>query len=166
VEERRRPSPHRDEERRERDRRRARRDEERRRVAEAERRAPERPRTERRAPVAEENSARSGGERNLLGTWRGTHTGQPATLVITRRSGNSFSGMMTVRTAHGPVRVAVAGAAARSGGPVTLRETRVIGGRRDAWDLGSNVGRVRRNGQIAGTGRDRRNRPYSWSFSR
>lgn len=102
----------------------------------------------------------------LTGTWRGTHTRNAATLEIMRYDGNEFSGAMTVRTPEGTVRVAVTGEMSPDTGAVRMREERIIAGRRDAWDLGDNVGRLTSGGQMTGTGRDRRGKSYTWSFRR
>lgn len=102
---------------------------------------------------------------SLLGTWRGRHSRNPATLQITSQQGNAVRGIMTVRTPEATVRVAVAGR--QTGGQLALRETRVLSQTRPrAWDLGWETGKVLPNGRMTGTGRDVRGRSGGWSFSR
>jgi hypothetical protein len=108
----------------------------------------------------------------LRGTWRGTHTGHAAVLVIDRQNDEdgTFSGMLTVRMASGPVVLAVEGRLRDDGGTadLTFRETRVL--RQPAprsWDRGTNEGRLTGGGDLlSGSGRDDRGRAYRWRFER
>lgn len=102
---------------------------------------------------------------SLLGTWRGRHSRNPATLQITSQQGNAVQGIMTVRTPEAVVRVAMAGQ--QTGGQLALRETRVLSQTRPrAWDLGWETGKILPGGRMSGTGRDARGRSGGWSFSR
>ena len=101
----------------------------------------------------------------LVGTWRGTHSHNPATLTITRSRPGGFDGVMTVRTPEALVHVAVAGRV--SGDHVSIHETRVLSESRPrAWDLGSESGSLASGGRMAGTGTDIKGRFGRWSFSR
>ncbi len=103
----------------------------------------------------------------LVGTWQGFHTGNPATLTITRHRGDDFSGTMTVRTNEGRIRVAVSGSVTRGGSGLILRERRVLTEqRRNSWDLGTNAGRLSGQGRMTGSGTDRGGRTYTWFFAR
>jgi hypothetical protein len=103
---------------------------------------------------------------DLTGEWHGRHTGNRATLAITRQRGNSFSGTLTVETGEGPASVRVRGRVDRDGG-ISFEETGVTGGTpRNVWDLGRNTGRLIGRGRMEGSGRDSRGRSYSWSLER
>jgi len=104
---------------------------------------------------------------NILGTWHGSNSRNPATLVITRRQGNTFAGTMNVRTHEANVRIAVSGHVSPKTGAMTMRETQVISASKPrAWDLGQELGRVFHNGRMSGTSSDVKGRSGAWSFSR
>jgi serine/threonine-protein kinase len=105
----------------------------------------------------------------LAGTWRGTHTGHSARLVLRQpnRDTGEFRGTLTVQMPSGPVRIAVVGQAFDDGG-IMIRETKVERASVDrAWDLGVNTGTFDSDDlTISGQGRDKRGRRYEWSFRR
>jgi hypothetical protein len=105
----------------------------------------------------------------LAGTWRGTHTGHSARLVLQEpnRDTGEFRGTMTVQMPSGPVRIAVTGQAFDDGG-ITIRETRILQSAVErAWDLGVNTGTFDPDDlTLSGQGRDSRGRRYQWSFRR
>lgn len=104
---------------------------------------------------------------NVLGTWHGTNSRNPATLVITHRQGNEFAGTMNVRTHEANVRIAVTGHVSPETGEVTMRETQVISATKPrAWDLGRELGHFYRSGRMNGTSTDVKGRYGAWSFSR
>lgn len=108
-----------------------------------------------------------GGGPNMLGTWHGSHSHHPATLVVTGRRGDTFTGVMSVRTPDAHVHIAVTGRVSPRTGAVSMRETRVLSATAPrAWDLGSESGHVSGKGKITGTGTDIKGRSGSWNFSR
>lgn len=123
----------------------------------------------RRAPVTLPSLARtpSGAGPSLLGTWRGTLTNHRATLVIDRHEGSRFSGTMSVHTGGRDARVAVSGHISPGAGRISMRETsRLPGTAANAWDLGTESGRLGTDGRIAGTGSDVKGHFGAWTFSR
>ena len=103
-----------------------------------------------------------------MGTWYGTHDGHPATLIIDRQAGNSFSGTMTVED-MGTIRLTVNGSVSPETRQVVLRETRVLQDMAPAnyrWALGDNYGTLSTSGRLAGVGKDTANQEYDWSFAR
>lgn len=103
---------------------------------------------------------------NLLGTWHGRHSHNPATLIITHREGDTFGGTMSVRTHEANVHIAVTGHVSKTGA-VSMHETRVLSASQPrAWDLGSESGRIAGKGRIEGKGTDVKGRQGDWSFSR
>jgi hypothetical protein len=116
------------------------------------------------APDAETQTA---GSPNVLGTWHGSNSRNPATLVITHRQGNEFAGTMNVRTHEASVRIAVTGHVSPKTGAITMRETQVISASKPrAWDLGRELGHFYRSGRMTGTSTDVKGRFGAWSFSR
>ncbi len=104
---------------------------------------------------------------DVLGTWHGTNSRNPATLVITHRQGNEFAGTMNVRTHEANVRIAVTGHVSPQTGAITMRETQVISATKPrAWDLGRELGHFYRSGRMTGTSTDVKGRFGAWSFSR
>ncbi len=104
---------------------------------------------------------------NMLGTWHGSHSHHPATLVVTGRRGDTFTGVMSVRTPDAHVHIAVTGRVSPRTGAVSMRETRVLSATAPrAWDLGSESGHVSGKGKITGTGTDIKGRSATWNFSR
>ncbi len=104
---------------------------------------------------------------DVLGTWHGSNSRNPATLLITRRQGNDFAGTMNVRTHEANVRIAVTGHVSPKTGAMTMRETQVISATKPrAWDLGQELGRVFHGGKMSGTSTDVKGRSGAWSFSR
>ena len=115
-------------------------------------------------PISEETLS-------FVGTWRGTHTGSPATLVVKSENAESdtFDGVLTVQTATGAVAIAVKGRLLdENGSPeVVLEERRVVTPSTPRmWDLGTNTGRLNGPDSMSGSGQDHRGRSYSWSFQR
>ncbi len=103
---------------------------------------------------------------NLLGTWHGTLTKHQATLHFDHRTGNDYSGTMTVHTGGYDARVAVTGHVTPRTGEISMREThRLSGTRADAWDLGTESGQIKGDGKMSGTGTDVRHHNGTWSFS-
>lgn len=104
---------------------------------------------------------------NVLGTWHGSNSRNPATLVITHRQGNEFAGTMHVRTHEASVHIAVTGHVSPKTGALTMRETQVISSSKPrAWDLGRELGHFSRSGRMSGTSTDVKGRFGAWSFSR
>ncbi len=118
-------------------------------------------------PLPAASKTETGAGPNLLGTWHGRHSHNPATLVITQRQGNTFAGTMSVRTHEADVRIAVQGHVSPQSGEVSMRETRVLWASKPrAWDLGSESGHVAGGGHIEGAGTDIKGRHGEWAFSR
>lgn len=112
-------------------------------------------------------SAPSASRPNVLGTWHGSNSRNPATLMITHRQGNEFAGTMNVRTREANVRIAVTGHVSPKTGAMTMRETQVISATKPrAWDLGHETGHLSRGGKMTGTSTDVKGRFGAWSFSR
>lgn len=112
-------------------------------------------------------SAPSASGPNVLGTWHGSNSRNPATLMITHRQGNEFAGTMNVRTREANVRIAVTGHVSPKTGAMTMRETQVISATKPrAWDLGQETGHLGRGGKMTGTSTDIKGRSGAWSFSR
>jgi len=104
---------------------------------------------------------------NVLGTWHGSNSRNPATLMITHRQGNEFAGTMNVRTREANVRIAVTGHVSPKTGAMTMRETQVISATKPrAWDLVHETGRLGQGGKMTGTSTDVKGRFGAWSFSR
>lgn len=118
--------------------------------------------------VSPASSSHSSGSRDaVLGVWHGTHTRNPATLVINSRHGDAFAGTMTVRTHEATVRIAVDGQVSPRTGAVSMQERRVLWASKPrAWDLGRESGRMSPSGHITGSGTDVKGRVGDWSFSR
>lgn len=118
--------------------------------------------------VSPASSSHSSGSRDaVLGVWHGTHTRNPATLVINSRHGDAFAGTMTVRTHEATVRIAVDGQVSRRTGAMSMQERRVLWASKPrAWDLGRESGRMSGAGRITGSGTDVKGRVGDWSFSR
>lgn len=119
------------------------------------------------ATPPQDTSQMAGAGPNMLGTWHGSHSHHPATLVVTGRRGDTFTGVMSVRTPDAHVHIAVTGHVSPRTGAVSMRETRVLSATAPrAWDLGSESGHVSGKGKITGTGTDIKGRSGSWNFSR
>ncbi|MES2462346.1 MAG: protein kinase [Armatimonadota bacterium] len=127
------------------------------------------PRTREAAASDEEGIEAEDPNTRLTGTWRGTHTGHSAQLVVRElnRDNGEFRGTLTVQMPSGPVRIAVSGQVFDDGG-ITIRETRVVRASVErAWDLGVNTGTFDPDDlTLSGRGRDKRGRTYEWSFRR
>lgn len=108
----------------------------------------------------------SGSEPNLLGTWHGILTNHRATIHFDHRQGNDYTGTMSVHTGGYDARVAVTGHVSPRTGALSMRETRRLPGTAaNAWDLGTETGRIGSDGRISGTGTDVRHHNGTWSFS-
>jgi len=118
-------------------------------------------------PSSSSDSRSSGAKASsMLGEWQGKIWRNPATLSITRHSGNNFGGTISVDTPEGHVLVGVTGHVSPRTGAVTLQENRIIrSDKPHAWDLGHYSGSAGDN-NIGGTGSDTRGRSYPWSFHR
>ena len=103
---------------------------------------------------------------NLLGTWHGTLTKHRATLRFDHRTGNDYTGTMTVHTGGYDARVAVTGHVSPRTGKISMREMhRLPGTAANAWDLGTESGQVKSDGEMSGIGTDVRHHNGTWSFS-
>lgn len=119
------------------------------------------------APPRTEVGTEAGSGPNLTGTWHGMLTKHRATLVIDHHKGNDFTGTMHVRTGGYEAHVAVSGHVSPRTGKISMREThRLPGTAANAWDLGTESGRVEGGGRMSGTGTDVKGRFGGWSFSR
>ena len=118
-------------------------------------------------PSRTETGREAGPGSNLMGTWHGTLTKHRATLQFDHRTGDDYTGTMTVHTGGYDARVAVVGHVSPRTGKVSMREThRLPGTAANAWDLGTESGQVQGNGRMSGTGTDVRGHFGGWSFSR
>lgn len=108
----------------------------------------------------------SGSEPNLLGTWHGILTNHRATIHFDHRQGNDYTGTMSVHTGGYDAHVAVTGHVSPRTGTLSMRETRRLPGTTaNAWDLGTETGRIGGDGRISGTGTDPKHHTGTWSFS-
>jgi hypothetical protein len=91
---------------------------------------------------------------DVIGTWQGTFSNDPATLTISRTRGDEFFGTLSVQTREGTFRISVRGYAQRGTRDVALRELRIISEPKPGrWSLGKNYGTFASNGQqMSGTG--------------
>ncbi|HEY0076523.1 MAG TPA: hypothetical protein VGB77_20710 [Abditibacteriaceae bacterium] len=103
----------------------------------------------------------------VMGIWRGTFSGDSATLHIRTRDDNRFTGLMTVRDKKGTYRIAISGVVA-DGGRIGWQETKVLRVPRKAkWTRGTNTGTFSNANQtMSGQGKDPLHSVYSWSFRR
>jgi hypothetical protein len=103
---------------------------------------------------------------NIVGTWTGTYTKDPGTLIISSQNGNTVSGTLN----SGGYLIAVSGSVNPATREVVLRETSVLKkmtAQYANWTLGVNSGTVSSDGKrMSGKGKAKGQAGYSWSFSR
>jgi hypothetical protein len=103
---------------------------------------------------------------NIVGTWTGTYTKDPGTLIISSQNGDTVSGTLN----SGGYLIAVSGSVNPTTRAVVLRETSVLKkmtAQYANWTLGVNSGTVSSDGnKMSGKGKAKGQAGYSWSFSR
>lgn len=108
------------------------------------------------------NTASTVTQPSIPGTWTGTFSSKPATLVINNGKGNDFYGTLTVDQ----TRLAVNLTVIPNSQQVIIKEVRVLSKSPD-WALGVDTGSFSNDGRnMSGNGKDSRGSTYSWSFTK
>jgi hypothetical protein len=101
----------------------------------------------------------------LAGIWKGTFSGSPTTLLISKHNGDTFEGTLVRNDGTVVQFVGQLNSATRA---ISMKETKVLKQPKEGtWTLGENTGTLSENGRsMSGTGRDNVNPPYNWSFTK
>ena len=103
----------------------------------------------------------------LLGVWKGNIGKHPAILTVQGSDGDSFQGLISVKTSDGQRHFSVSGTFSPATGRISFWSSETSpNARKPALDLGQESGRLISQKTMGGIGLDSKRLVFTWSFSR